>query len=246
MERIVHAGDWHSNTQWMQRCLKAVAAAGLTYMVHVGDFGALWPGDRLKGSSFTARLTKDLHDYGITLVFVDGNHDHHPALRALELNDEGFGYITDQLLYAPRGHRWTLQGLTYGALGGAHSINKRWLKAGENWWPEEDITDGDVRALGADPLDVLITHDVPAGIDLEQMFTLPEALERESHANRIRLLDAARATNPQLVFAGHWHQRRTQLLRGSETRVHVLHKDGHRGNMATLDPATMLVEPFEL
>src|SRR3954449_12934636 len=69
---------------------------------------------------------------GLTLIFVDGNHDVHPKPRALPLNTEGFGVIGDRLLYAPRGHRWELEGVRFGALDGAYSLDRRTPEAGES------------------------------------------------------------------------------------------------------------------
>jgi hypothetical protein len=103
----------------------------------------------------------------------------------------------------------------------------------------------DVEALGTERLDVLITHDVPAGIDVETIFDLPESIERESNIVRSLLRDAVRSTEPTLVFSGHWHQRRTGLMPGMETRVHVLDKEFTSGNLVALDLATLAVEDYK-
>lgn len=42
---------------------------------------------------------------GMVFIFVDGNDYMHPELRALLLNTDGFGVISDRLLYARRGYR---------------------------------------------------------------------------------------------------------------------------------------------
>ncbi|NKX55973.1 metallophosphoesterase family protein [Arthrobacter mobilis] len=242
MTKILIAGDWHGNTVWMEKALRTAAKTGISTLVHVGDLAVLWPA--VNGDRFTKILKRRLNEHGITMIFVDGNHDVHPKLRALALNAGGFGVISDRLLYAPRGHRWELDGVRFGALGGAFSIDRRFRKLGSTWWEGEEVVPEDVERLGNGELDVLITHEVPAGIDVISELDLPEALERDSYASRLLVRDAVRNTKPALVFSGHWHQRRTGMMPGMETRVHVLHKEFFNGNLVTLDLKTLAVEEF--
>lgn len=246
--KVIKAGDWHGNTRWMRHALRCAARDGYRVVFHVGDLKVLWydeyPGFPEVGC-FTGDLHKELEDLGLVLVFADGNHDVHPKLRKLPLNADGFGVISDRLLYAPRGHRWNLGGVRFGALGGAYSIDRWRGSKGSDWFEEEVTTAADVEALGAEPLDVLITHDVPAGIDVVSTMDVPEALERESYIVRSLLRDAVRATEPKLVFSGHWHQRLTGLMPGMETRVHVLDKEFSDGNLISLNLETLAVEEYK-
>lgn len=247
-ENAVIAGDWHGNTRWMRQALRCASRDGYTFLIHVGDLKALWYDeypDFPERGSFTAELAHELEDLGMVLVFADGNHDVHPKLRNLPLNADGFGVISDRLLYAPRGQRWTLGGVRFGTLGGAYSIDRWRGSKGRDWFEEEVTTAEDVEALGADPLDVLITHDVPAGINVVSVMDIPEALERESYIVRSLLRDAVRATSPKLVFSGHWHQRGTSLMPGMDTRVHVLDMEFRPGNLVTVDLDTLRVEDYE-
>ena len=66
---------------------------------------------------------------------------------------------------------------------------------------------------------------------------LPALVELEANAGRILLLDAVRAVNPRLVFSGHWHQRMSGRIPGSQTEVHVLDMDGRAGNVVVLNLA---------
>ncbi|MGK3708650.1 metallophosphoesterase family protein [Arthrobacter sp. IK3] len=258
--KIVLAGDWHGNTVWMKKTLQRISAAGYRTVIHVGDLRVLWP-EAIDGpltpdeaalipgaryyDAFTVTLCRVLEELDMNMLFVDGNHDHHTALRALPLDRDGFGIISARLKYIPRGHRFTIGGVRFAGLGGAFSINRRFLTRGESWWPEEVLTPGDVDALGTDPVDVLVAHDVPAGVDLRKTLVLPDAIERESYSGRLLLLDAVRNTDPALVFSGHWHQRTSQVLPGSTTTVHVMDMDGRTGNLAVLDLATLQVRGLE-
>ncbi|WP_354214489.1 metallophosphoesterase [Arthrobacter sp. UYCo732] len=246
--KVLVAGDWHGNTRWMRQVLACAARDGYKAIIHVGDLKVLWPDeypDFPEPGCFTADLATDLEELGLVLIFADGNHDAHPILRKLTLNNDGFGVISDRLLYAPRGHRWSIRGVRFGALGGAYSIDKAFLTPGWDWFEGEEVVPSDVETLGSATLDVLITHDVPAGIDVETTLRLPEAIERESYIVRSLLRDAVRITEPKLVFSGHWHQRRTGLMPGMETRAHVLDREFHDGNLVSLDLATLAVEEYK-
>jgi predicted phosphodiesterase len=243
-EKVLIAGDWHGNIPWMQTVLVKAAADGYRTLIHVGDLAVLWPGEQ----QFTRRLVRCLRELDLRLIFVDGNHDVHPKLRALPRNADGFGAISDRLLYAPRGHRWELDGVRFGALGGAHSIDKQWRTEGQTWWPQEDVTAEDVKALGDEPLDVLITHEAPAGINVQSFLAgqLPAELDQESYNSRLHVLDAVRATEPELVFCGHWHQRHAETLPGSGTRVEVLDREKSEGNLVTLHLEDLTIEAYPM
>jgi len=250
VKQVLKAGDWHGNTRWMRQVLTFAARDGYKAIVHVGDLKVLWPDefypDFAESGGFTAELVQLLDELGLVFIFIDGNHDAHPALRNLPLNTDGFGVISDRLLYAPRGHRWNIGGVRFGALGGAYSIDRARGTEGWDWFLDEAVVPEDVVALGSEALDVLVTHDVPAGIDLDMgLMEIPEAIERESYIVRSLLRDAVRAMEPKLVFSGHWHQRRTGLMPGLETRVHVLDREFSGGNIVSLDLQTLAVEEYK-
>lgn len=246
-DELLVAGDWHGNTRWMEKVLRAAARSGHKMIVHCGDLAVLWPAPN-DNDKFTKVLRRRLDEHDLTLLFVDGNHDVHPKLRALPVNEDGFGVITDRLLYAPRGHRWNLSGVRFGALGGAYSVDRHLRKQGRSWWLGEQTSEADVRRLGTGRLDVLITHEVPAGIDVVSEFSggLPEFIEQEAYANRVLVRDAVRNTDPRLVFAAHWHQRRSELMPDMGTMVHVLHMDQFEGNVVALNLKTLSVREYPL
>lgn len=112
----------------------------------------------------------------------------------------------------------------------------------------EETSEADVCRLGPGRLDVLITHEVPAGIDVvsEFSFGLPKVIEQEAYANRLLVRDAVRNTEPRLVFSGHWHQRRSALMPNMGTQVHVLHMDQFEGNVVALNLKTLGVREYPL
>ncbi len=195
--------------------VRRAARDGFTTLIHVGDLAVLWLAAN-DDDKFTRLLVRWPEKHAISMLFIDGNHDVHPKLRALPLNGEGFGVISERLLYAPRGHRWEMEGLRFGALGGAYSVDRRTRKLGKSWWEGEEVTEHGVVRLGSEPLDVLIAHEVPVGIDVvpEVSGRMPEDVERAAYHGRMLVRDAVRNTEPKRVFSGHWHQpRRSGIVR---------------------------------
>ncbi|MCQ9162995.1 metallophosphoesterase family protein [Arthrobacter sp. STN4] len=243
---IAIVGDLHSNSRETEAVLRRISRAGHSRVIQVGDIGVHWSGlhhlDR-----YTEVLGKFLDRFDLQMIFIDGNHDNHLALRALPLDDEGFGVISDRLRYAPRGHRWAEDGVRFGALGGAVSVDQDWRTEGKNWWPEESTTVADVERLSTEKLDVLIAHEAPAGVTgLESglLTPLPELVAWDAWQNRLRIREAVDATHPALTFCGHWHQSLTQQLPDSETVVHVLDRDGFEGNAVALTLSDLTVRPL--
>ena len=67
------------------------------------------------------------------------------------------------------------------------------------------MTDGsDVARLGSEPVDVLIAHDAPAGLDLAA-WQLPAEDQVRTDQVRSLIATAVEATRPRMVFHGHWH-----------------------------------------
>lgn len=233
---IVVAGDWHGDTQWMRKVVDRAAASGADLILHVGDLAVLWPG-RDKGK-FERRIQQRLELRDLQLVFIDGNHDNHHDLRALPLDEDGLAPVRPRVRYLPRGARFTHSGLVIAGLGGAHSIDQKWRTTGKDWWPDEDVTDEDVlRLMAGGPADVLLTHDVPYGVDVKSEFDLPPQDLEAAARTRLRLRRAVDGLRPAHVFSGHWHQRVIQNmlhLDGSTTRVDVLNMQGSGGGNAVL------------
>ena len=223
--KVLFAGDWHGDEDWAAEVIASAAETGCGWVVQVGDFGFGFfrlgddpaePGDWAPRCPFARHVSTLAAGAGVRVVFIDGNHDNQvllgrlAALRGAD-GDEGFVPIEDHLWWAPRGHRWTWDGVRFGALGGAYSIDRRWRTKGLDYWSEETTTPADVARLGPAPLDVLVSHDgpvLPAGFD-----PLPRTSHRKvDEASRAQVAAAVAATPPGLVVHGHWHHRYTAEL----------------------------------
>jgi hypothetical protein len=235
--RILVVGDTHGNKRWWESEVLPRAErleAGL--ICQLGDFG-YWPRRRGPAREFVNTVA----DSPIPVLFLDGNHEDHVSLRAavaevrsrMFLNPTSPVPLGGSLLYLPRGARLVWEGVRVAALGGAHSIDRRLRTTGVDWFKEESIGLDDLALLeSGGPVDVLLTHDVPAaapvqGVPLEDMpkawlGELPDAL-----AHRILVQQGLDSVQPSVLLHGHFHTSwRHRLERPwGECDVHGLDRD---------------------
>ena len=202
--RLLVAGDVHGNSGWLEVLFRSAVAHGCNAILQLGDFG-FWP-HQPGGSRYLHRVSKYADRSGVVVFWIDGNHENHDALRLLTPSADGFVDVARGCRHAPRGLRWTWRGVRFGALGGAFSIDWRDRVPGRSWWPDEVTTAADVERLGGAALDVLLTHDAPAGVPLGGV-RLPDADQVRTDEVRALLAEAVKATSPRLVLHGHWHRR---------------------------------------
>lgn len=186
---VAVAGDWHMNTERVNKVLTYVESKGVDVILHVGDFGYYpsLPGYEEYVSMITNRAK--LHDYFV--LFIDGNHEQYassgtPAyssdavLTRAGLNDlrdtaneDGFVFITPRVVWATRGATARLgtaggkRGMSFLACGGAGSINIEFEQMRRYWSINEQVTTEDVQRVkgGVERLggvvDMMLTHDAP-------------------------------------------------------------------------------------
>lgn len=244
MTSIVVAGDWHGDAVWGSAVIAAARQAGADIVWHVGDLGVgPWGMGRDRIGPGLARACAE---HRVQVWATAGNHENHRTWdHALQTPDAtGLGQLAPGVLLLPRPHRWTVDDRRIGSLGGAFSIDRGRRTPELDWWPQERVTSEQVLALGDEPLDVLVTHEVPAGAAVDKAFRLPRHLEIEADADRDLVARAVLATAPRLVLCGHWHQRRTLDL--GATRVEVLDRERTEGNAVVLDTRTLKVSPLEV
>lgn len=246
---IVCVGDWHGDQNWGIRAIKSAARSGAKTIVHVGDFGLDFPGP--KRGRYESKLNRYLVEYGMTLVLSPGNHDNAETVSRLEIEDDGLAYFRSNIKILPKGGRTTIDELHIGGLGGAFSIDQAWRREGKDWWPDEEPTEEEAkRLLGGGSIDILITHDVPAGVPVRSSLNLTPEMRKRAERTRTLLREVVDEVIPSHVFCGHWHQRLIHYLNhadGSETRVDVLNMENSReGNAVLLWPGDLplLVEPL--
>ncbi|MEV6772780.1 metallophosphoesterase [Nocardia sp. NPDC051030] len=236
MGNVLIVGDLHGNTGHALASVQVAARNDCAKMFVVGDFGA-WE-HMLSGRRYFDVVSKAAKRAGVIVYFLDGNHDKSSLLHEMydgKRDDEGFLICRKFLRYAPRGHRWTWEGTTFAAFGGARSTDKGWRLARESrkeeqaerrrrygslrqsdasgtlWFPEEEMTDDELDALleaDSSPVDVLLTHDKPRAS--RPKFNRKD--RPECFPNQDRIQRVVQTLRPGLHVHGHLHFRYTESI----------------------------------
>ncbi len=201
-ERVAVVGDWHANGAYARDSIAYARALGADIILHTGDFGYTYR------SAFLRTVSDALSEHGLDLGFVDGNHESFPRLYSYPVREDGLRVLAPGIYHLPRGFRWQWNGLRLLALGGAHSVDRPLRRPHISWWPEETLTAGDVvRAVRGGPVDVMITHDCPAGVDIPglspHLFAAAEIARAERH--RQLLAEVVTDVQPYRLVHGHYH-----------------------------------------
>lgn len=239
-EVIAVAGDWHGNEDYALKIIALMEEAGVTALVHTGDFGFTH-----KESYYMQVLEAALAPADMLLIWVDGNHEHHTNLLMEPLDPEdGFRKLTPHIWHAPRGHRWDFQeGITWMALGGAASVDRITREEGFDWFPEEYLTREDVeKAKRPGEVFVMVAHDAPRQTPHLQnrlagrgSIWPPEDITL-SERNQDFVQEVVEAKAPLVLFHGHHHHRYSDWV--GKTQVVGLDCNGTppTANVILVDP----------
>lgn len=208
---ILVVGDVHGSWSQIEKAIRHAKELGLDTIFQVGDYG-IWSNDK----PFLNKQQALLEEWDMQLLFIDGNHENFPRLHEKKILEDGTRYVRDNITHVPRGYRWEWHGLTFLALGGAASIDKKFRRTGYSWWPEELITVEDIlTAQSGGPVDVMFTHDSPSTapnsvtddfrgqLEAMEYFGVNEVAYCTDH--RERLAEVTNVTTPRLLIHGHYH-----------------------------------------
>lgn len=239
--KIMLAGDWHGNGQWAQKCIHHARKQDADTIVHVGDFG--WWVEGLDTHKYLRHVQRALLECGITLYWVDGNHEDHDKIEEW-LDATGGAPWSDKrypnIVHLPRGFRWQWWDQTWLAMGGAHSVDRLHRTPGKSWWDAEHITEAQIdRAVMGGEADIMICHDCPHGVDIPGIHadekldaaksSWPVSEIAAANVHRKKLARVVKYVRPQFLFHGHYHVHYANLLRhddGFVTKVVGLADDG--------------------
>ena len=245
--RVMVLGDIHGDSGVFDAALKLAAAEECDVVVQVGDF---WLEDSTSSRWVPkkARLMHAALRSPVPVVVVDGNHEVWPCLTAFQSRDDAEAarrqgrpvHLGGSLWWAERGSVWSWSGTRFGALGGTVSPDKWIPKLAKYRWAEEITTQQDLHRLignAGEGLDVLICHDAPAdiqGLVSGLPWPMPNDIQREADTMRALLQSAVDATEPAVLFHGHWHQQNRCRINHDNTEVVGLAADGDPGSAAIL------------
>lgn len=248
-EHIVVAGDWHRDIPWSR------SVAGLLpdllpgehprILLHAGDFGVWTDGD---GVAFLDLLNRSLVRSDAYIYFVDGNHEDLPYLHHLAADPDPRTpvQLRERITWLPRGYRWTWHNRTWLALGGAVSLDRVDREYGIDWFPEEEITEGQTqRVMDDGPADVMLCHDAPSGVPLRldapgRGWDRDDLARADSHRERLQAI--VDVVQPGYLIHGHYHLEHLSLVRmayGPLIAVGLDKNNAPHGNYRVLDVRSM-------
>jgi predicted phosphodiesterase len=208
---VLVVGDVHGSFSQMDKAIRHAKELGLDTIFQVGDYG-IWENDK----PFLNQQQHLLEQWDIQLYFIDGNHENFPRLYEKKILEDGTRYVRNNITYIPRGYRWDWHGLSFLALGGAASIDRKHRREGYSWWSGEFLTEEDVlTAQSGGPVDIMFTHDSPYGapnsvtddfrgqLDAIRYFGAEMVATCTEHRKMLqRVTDV---TTPRILIHGHYH-----------------------------------------
>lgn len=201
--RILLSGDSHADINH----LKAIEAKKAKFDCDIGfvlgDFG-FWPRDK-GGLKFLNACSK----LDFPIFFLPGNHEDWEMIdKHVADNLPGFIEVHPNVMLAPSGLVWKWDEITFGAIGGAFSIDRKRRVKFIDWFPQEIISEITVGSF-AEKVDILLTHDVPSMVDISTPFILeynrPIEIDKGTDLNRERLNEIVLKAEPNKLIHGHWH-----------------------------------------
>jgi len=255
--RILLAGDLHGQLDSASQVIEAATEENIDLIIQLGDFGFIWKDDDL--SKFN-KLNDMLTESKKTMFFLDGNHENFDLLNRLGANTENLTItqLQSRVYYLPRGYRFNIDGVKFMSFGGATSVDQDSRVHFISWFPQEAITDVQVRKVTEEPVDILLTHDCPELTGTlrtylnQTEFTWPDRLIRSSWGNRMRLYEIYDKVKPKILVHGHYHYcYKDKLQYGDLYRykdeiqygdVYGLGCDGVPNSMAILDTKDLSIK----
>lgn len=209
--KLAIGGDVHGNINQVKQHLKAAKAKDVTHYFQVGDWNLTI------SRYFIEEIERLASQFGITVYWLDGNHDDFPFIHAMNPEDnKELIKISKNVFYMPRNLQFELDGLKFHIIGGAHSIDEKFRTYGEDLYREEDISPKDVDyALTLPQADILLSHDCPTTV--ENPITSDHVSQRRAaivfgegplqrcRNNQDLLTKITNHIDPALIFHGHYH-----------------------------------------
>jgi predicted phosphohydrolase len=139
-------------------------------VIIAGDFGVLWKGELDATEKW---WIKWLNECPWTTLFIDGNHENFPRLKALPLKwkfGSLVGKVSDSIFHLKRGKIYRIEDQKIFCFGGAKSYDKQHRIYEVSWWSEEEPSfkefgEGLERLENNDnKVDYIITHSAPSSV----------------------------------------------------------------------------------
>ncbi len=238
----------HGSLGTIVRAVRRLAHQNIDTIHFLGDFGMPWD-DRDAQRWMLDYVSDKLTEHGSQALVTGGNHENYDEWAKIPADAADIRHVRENIAFLPRGWRAvSLGGTVVASFGGANFVDMPGRVRGNlGWWPAEQITEEDLAALGTANVDILLGHDAPMPVELQ------DRLAKQSHfwdpaglayAERGQSMfqRAVEQVRPTLTVSGHYHLHLDVLARfeGSDripfdTRVIVLNADGHPPTLAVLN-----------
>lgn len=233
--RILFAGDTHRNVNEAKRINQRAEGEEAELIIQVGDFAFDYD---QREPWFLWEVTNG----PVPWWFIRGNHDdtnwlreHSGLIDTISPPKEQPIEVYPNAYWCPDGMRAELGGLEFLFVGGAFSVDRLYRTINVSYW-EDELTPAASRLPDLSPCDVLVSHDVPAGIGAkfeQELAAGKYQVDVGSQRNRDVLREIYDEATPRLVIHGHYHHYyREENLIG-------LACDGMGNNMVLLDTEEM-------
>lgn len=183
------------------------------YLIILGDVAVCF-----HGGQKDERVRKTLQNLPITVLFIDGNHDHHQQLASYPVCDWNGGkvhFIEEDIIHLMRGYVFNIEGHTFFTFGGASSVDRAWRTEGIDWWPEElpSIEERERGLMELDKVnnevDYILTHTAPYHVAA----LMHKEIWKKEIEFRYYLQQIADTVKFKKWFFGHFHEDRNILNR---------------------------------
>lgn len=223
--KLLLVGDTHCNQTALAQAINFASEQELDAIFQVGDFG-FWPRHQ-NGRDFIQMADES----PVPIYALPGNHEDwdewETQLEGFRDPEDGFVVrsCTSSLHLSPKVHSWTWDGLRFGVLGGAYSVDCSMRTPGVDHFSQEVPQFEDLEGL-PDKVDILLTHEAPINLaQLHHWNALPKMWKVDwelSNQSQKVIWEALDKTKPALLVHGHWHYRTTYRIPEHDTLIQGL------------------------
>jgi len=163
--RIFITGDKHGSMRLFFGIAEKKLAAPEDVLIIAGDTGYV------RGDDYPLQMLTLQQLFPGTLCFIDGNHDNHPILNALPVEEWNGGRVHrlgERVFHLMRGEIFSIEGRRIFTMGGARTVENNYEgEAGVDFWPGEEPSSEELAYAetrlsdNLDTIDFVITHEAP-------------------------------------------------------------------------------------
>lgn len=219
-------GDTHADFGELNNLLETTTKKDS--IIICGDFG-YWRKSKFKYG--LGWFHDEIINRNMTKIYwCDGNHEDHVELEFV-VKEHGFFSpieIRKNLFYCPRGSSHTIEGKKILFIGGAMSTDKAVRTAYFDWFPQETISNIDLKKIKKDSYDIVVSHTCPKMCTghMASLIGLPFTDRPDCSCDALQWV--FEEIKPKYWFFGHWHVSSVFEMNGCI--FHAMNMSGKEGH----------------